>query len=145
MALNQRSCSIVHFAIRGIVQLLFFTPKASPFPEASKQQPYVGAIALSNLFCMFLHCISANPASGEATRGYLHGGLFIDFIGQKGPISKLRLLTFDLMILVIQIIMLGVLLEKDNTKASIPSESSTSTSPETADFPPPATLLLKAV
>lgn len=118
----------MHFAIRAIVQLLFFTPKAGPFPDASKQQPYVGAILLSNLFCMFLHSISANPASGEATRGYLHGGLFIDFIGQKGPVSKVRLLSFDLVIMVIQIVMLGVLVEKDNTRTSIPSQSSRSAS-----------------
>lgn len=60
------------------------------------------------------------------SRGYLHGGLFIDFIGQKGPISKLRLITFDILVIVLQIVMMAVMLEKERTHAALPGEPATS-------------------
>lgn len=116
------SCSIIHFAVRAIVQFLFLTPKAANFPEPPKNQPYIGAIILSNLVCIFLHVVSSNPSAGEASRGYLHGGLFIDFIGQKGPISKIQLLTVDLLVLCLQILMVGALLEKEKASGLNPSQ-----------------------
>lgn len=127
------SCSLLHFAIRAMIQLLFFTPKAGPFAEPPKGQPYVGAILTSNLACMFLHYISANPTAGESTRGYLHGGLFIDFIGQKGPISRTQLFMNDVLIIILQVIMLGITLENEKTKGLIASNSTSS--PSAAETP----------
>lgn len=127
--LRNISCSIFHFAIRAIVQLLFFTPKAGTFPDAPKNQPYLAAVVISNVLCIFLHWISANPAASEAARGYLHGGLFIDFVGQKGPISKLQLLVVDFLVAIFQIVMLGVVVEKEKTKRSLPPENPDDTSP----------------
>ena len=75
------SCSIILFLLRAIVQLIFFTPKASPF-DPTRNHPYIGAIFASNLFCMVSHKLVAQPDVGEEMRGYMHGGLFIDFIGQ---------------------------------------------------------------
>ncbi|KAM5435308.1 hypothetical protein MferCBS31731_006273 [Microsporum ferrugineum] len=121
-ALYYMDCSIIHFAVRAIVQFLFLTPKAANFPEPPKNQPYIGAIILSNLVCIFLHVVSSNPSAGEASRGYLHGGLFIDFIGQKGPISKIQLLTVDLLVLCLQILMVGALLEKEKASGLNPSQ-----------------------
>ncbi|KAL1958890.1 hypothetical protein VTO42DRAFT_3443 [Malbranchea cinnamomea] len=121
-------CSIFQFAIRAIVQLLFFTPKTGPFPETPNNQSYLVAILVSNASCILLHCLSANPAGEEITRGYIHGGLFIDFIGQKGPISKSQLLVVDIVIAALQIIMLGMIIEKEKTKHSVsPSSDSTAT------------------
>ncbi|WEW59978.1 hypothetical protein PRK78_005460 [Emydomyces testavorans] len=125
-SLYYMDCSIIHFAVRASVQFAFLTPKSGFEPP--KNQPYIGAILTSNLLCVLLHCISSAPAAGEISRGYLHGGLFIDFIGQKGPISKLRLIAFDILIIALQIIMMGVILEKERTKAVFPSESSHSAS-----------------
>lgn len=48
------------------------------------------------------------PSAGEGARGYLHGGLLIDFIGQKGPISKFSLVLLDLLIVGLQVVMLSV-------------------------------------
>ncbi|KAL9634834.1 MAG: hypothetical protein Q9164_003849 [Protoblastenia rupestris] len=61
---------------------------------------------------MLLHLIFSPTAAGEATRGYLHGGLIIDFVGQTSPTSKWRLLGLDLLCLALQVLMLGVTLEK---------------------------------
>jgi hypothetical protein len=123
-ALYYMDCSIVLFATRAIVQLIFFTPKAPPF-DPTRNQPFIGAIFSSNLFCMLLHLLFVHPDAGEETRGYLHGGLFIDFIGQKAPASKVRLLAFDALVMILHLIMLGLVLERVKTTGS-PNSSTTS-------------------
>lgn len=119
------SCSVILFAIRAIIQLIFFTPKASPF-DPTRNQPFIGAIFASNLFCMLSHNFFAHPYAGEETRGYLHGGLFIDFIGQKAPVSVARLLALDTLILVLNFVMLGLILERVRTSEGMSSSSSSS-------------------
>lgn len=86
---------------------MFLTPKPSYIPEPPTNRPYVGAILGSNMLCLILHLLYDAPSASEATRGYLHGGLAMDFIGQKGPTSKLHLVLLDLLILSLQIIALG--------------------------------------
>lgn len=105
------SCSIILFLLRAIVQLIFFTPKASPF-DPTRNHPYVVAIFASNLFCMVSHKLVAQPDVSEEMRGYMHGGLFIDFIGQKAPVSVVRLLVMDFLVLMIDFIMLGLVMER---------------------------------
>ncbi|KAG5290048.1 DUF1746 superfamily domain-containing protein [Histoplasma ohiense] len=115
-AVYYMDCSIFHFAIRAIVQFIFFTPKAGPLSESSTNEPSIVAVFASNILCIFLHYVSSTPTAGEVSRGYLHGGLFIDFIGQKGPISKFHLFLLDMLILSMQLVMLCVILEKEKTK-----------------------------
>lgn len=111
-----RSCSIILLLLRAIIQLIFFTPKAAPF-DPTRNQPFIGAIFASNLVCMLFHALSSNnaEAAGEETRGYLHGGLFIDFIGQKAPVSVGRLLALDLLIVGVDLVMLGLIVERVKT------------------------------
>ncbi|PYH90875.1 DUF1746-domain-containing protein [Aspergillus ellipticus CBS 707.79] len=113
-ALYYMDCSIILFAVRAIVQLIFFTPKAPPF-DPTRNQPFIGAILASNLFCMIFHKFFTRPEASEATRGYLHGGLLIDFIGQKAPVSLARLLLLDLLILLLDLVMLGLVVERVKT------------------------------
>ncbi|KAJ5297087.1 uncharacterized protein N7443_007980 [Penicillium atrosanguineum] len=122
-ALYYMDCSVVLFAIRAIVELIFFTPKAPPF-DPTRNQPFVGAIIASNLFCMTFHAFFIRPEAGESTRGYLHGGLFIDFIGQK-PVPVLRLLLFDLLIFLIDFVMLALIIERVKTVGMTPTPSTT--------------------
>lgn len=110
------SCSIILFIIRAVVQLIFFTPKAPPF-DPTRNQPFVGAILGSNLVCMIFHAFFIRPEAGESERGYLHGGIFIDFIGQK-PVPVFRLLAFDTLILLVDIIMLALIIERVKTVGS---------------------------
>ena len=102
--------------VRGFVQFVFLTPKPSIFPETPVHRPYVGAIIGSNLICFVLHFLFAAPAAGEATRGYLHGGLAMDFIGQKGPTSKLHLLLLDLLLVSIQLVHMTVHITRQRLK-----------------------------
>ena len=85
------------------MQFLLLSPKPAFYPEAPPNRPYVGAIFGANLICFLLHAFLDPPSAGEATRGYLHGGLAIDFIGQKGPSSKVHLLVLDLVVLALQL------------------------------------------
>ena len=50
-------------------------------------------------------------------RGYLHGGIIIDLIGQKGPTSKIHLLFLDLLVLALQCFMLAVHVERERLAA----------------------------
>lgn len=96
--------------MRAAVELIFFTPKATPF-EPTRNQPFVSAIIISNLFCILCHAFVLHPEAGEATRGYLTGGLFIDFIGQK-PVPLLWLLSFDVLIFLVDLVMLALVIER---------------------------------
>ena len=81
-----------------------------------KHRPYIAAIFSSNVLCFLLHLLYARPEAGEATRGYLHGGMIIDFVGQKGPTSKFRLVALDLVVLILQLVMLSVHIKRQALK-----------------------------
>ncbi|KAI9784098.1 MAG: hypothetical protein M1839_002602 [Geoglossum umbratile] len=109
--------SIFRFILRAAIQLNFLTPKPPIFPEMPKHRPYIAAIFGSNILCFLLHLLYARPEAGEATRGYLHGGMIIDFVGQKGPTSKLRLIALDLVVLALQLVMLSVHIKRQTLKS----------------------------
>ncbi|KAI9720363.1 MAG: hypothetical protein M1812_002868 [Candelaria pacifica] len=116
-ALYYMDCSTFQFILRALVQFFYLTPKPPLFPEPPKSRPYVGAILGTNTLCALLHIVYARPEAGEAMRGYLHGGLVIDFVGQKGPVSKFWLLMLDLLTLTMQLFMLAAHLQHQNVKA----------------------------
>lgn len=113
------SCSLFRFLLRAFVEWFYFTPKPKMFPDPPKNRPYLGAILASNIICIFLHFVSPRPEAGEAARGYLHGGLLIDFVGQEGPISKSRLLFLDFLTLTLQMLVLTAFIERQSLKSSM--------------------------
>jgi hypothetical protein len=106
-----RSNSFLRFILRSLVQLVYLMPKSPAFPEP-ETQPYVGGILGTNILCIILHAYFARPEAGEATRGYLHGGLLLDFIGQKGPSSKLHLVLLDTTIMLLQLTALAATIRR---------------------------------
>jgi len=111
-------CSFFHFALRAAIQFLFLTPKIINLPlPPHTRSPVVGIVGGSAL-CALLHLWEANPAAGELTHGYLHGGLIIDFIGQEGPISKWRLIYVDILIVLLQLLMLTLVITKQGLSPS---------------------------
>lgn len=107
------SISLFKFLLRALPHWFYFTPKPSIFPPPSPtHRPYIGIIFGNNIFCILLHLLFRPPAAGEATRGYLLGGLLIDFVGQESPVSKWRLLGLDALVLALQILILVVTLER---------------------------------
>ena len=104
---------MLKFLIRAIPHWFNFTPKPDIIPPIPPgQRPYIGVISATNAICTLSHLIFSPPAAGEATRGYVHGGWLIDFVGQTSPVSRWRLLSFDLVCLALQILMMAVTLEK---------------------------------
>jgi hypothetical protein len=94
--------------------MLFLTPKPdSFFVHVPAQRPHVLAILVPNAICILLHILLALPRAGEATRGYLHGGVIIDFVGQKAPTAKAALVAIDFLILFVQCVMLSVHQERE--------------------------------
>ncbi|KAF9892890.1 hypothetical protein FE257_000482 [Aspergillus nanangensis] len=87
---------------------------------------------MDNLFCMVYHKFFNELDAGEATRGYLHGGILIDFIGQKAPVPLARLLLLDVLVLILDLVMLGLIIERVKT-----AEASTSTPAPDANEPTP--------
>ncbi|OJJ60793.1 hypothetical protein ASPSYDRAFT_29318 [Aspergillus sydowii CBS 593.65] len=130
-ALYYMDCSIVLFAIRAIAQLIFFTPKAPPF-DPTRNQPFIGAILASNLFCMIIHNFFAQPEADETTRGYLHGGILIDFIGQKAPVPLTRLFFLDLLVMFLNFVMLGLIVERVKVAESRDTTTAATTTTATA-------------
>jgi hypothetical protein len=101
--------------IRWFAQQLFISPRAE---DSLLHVPnyHVTAIAGPNLLCIFLHLVSSLPSAGEASRGYLHGGILVDFVGQKPPTSRFTLLLLDLIIMGLQCFMMTVNMEKDRIR-----------------------------
>ena len=103
-------CSFFWLVVRGLIHGSLLTPTAEvPLARsADAPKPFLPALLFSFGVPFLLHLVCHAPAAGEDTRGYLHGGLMIDFIGQKGPTNKWRLATLDLSILLLQLVMLSV-------------------------------------
>ncbi|KAI7201763.1 hypothetical protein KC324_g2045, partial [Hortaea werneckii] len=96
-------CSFFRFFLRALPHFVFLTPKPAFFPEHPADRPYIGSILGTNILCILLHLIYVPPSGGESTRGYLHGGLVMDFIGQQGGASRMHLLILDLILLCLQL------------------------------------------
>ncbi|KAI9700534.1 MAG: hypothetical protein M1820_006833 [Bogoriella megaspora] len=117
-------CSFLRLFLRSIVQFFYLTPKPAMFPDPPKNRPHpVGLIIGTNIFCALLHLWVRRPEAGEAARGYLHGGLLLDFVGQKGPSSKFHMLLLDILVLMLQIVMLCAFIERQKLKQALASSS----------------------
>ena len=100
-------CSFLRFVLRAFIQFMFLTPKPAAFPQQPADTPIIGALLGTNLLCLLAHIWLNAPSAGEATRGYLHGGVAMDFIGQKGPSSKFYLVLLDLLVVSLQLVQLA--------------------------------------
>ena len=103
-------CSFFWLAVRALLHGSLLTPTADAQLNRplDAPKPFLPALLFSFGGPFLLHLVCAAPQAGEDTRGYLHGGLMIDFIGQQGPTGKWRLAALDLSILFLQLVMLAV-------------------------------------
>ncbi|MCJ1478994.1 hypothetical protein MMC13_007678 [Lambiella insularis] len=115
-ALYYLDASLFRFFLRALPQFFYFTPKPSFFPPAPPNRPYIATILFTNSLNLILHIFSRAPAAGEAMRGYIHGALLIDFVGELGPISKTRMVALDLATMLLQFVILAVVLEREALK-----------------------------
>ncbi|CAP64924.1 uncharacterized protein PODANS_1_13150 [Podospora anserina S mat+] len=110
-------CSLSRLIIRGLPHLAFLSPKEGLLLPA--QRPHLFAIFLPAFFCILFHLVLSLPVAGEATRGYLQGGVLIDFIGQQPPKTRLTFLSIDITIFLIQCLMLAVHQDRERLKKAV--------------------------
>ena len=110
-------CSFFRFVLRIVPHYSFLTPKDGLLLPA--EHPHIYTIFVPSLMCILSHIFFALPEAGEATRGYLHGGVIIDFIGQKPPTTKFAFLFIDVVILGAQCLMLAVHQEREKLKKAV--------------------------
>ncbi len=81
---------------------------------------HILSIFLPNTLCFALHLFgSLHRASRDLNRGYLHGGVLADFVGQKPPNSRFPLLLLDCVVLVLQCLMLAVHSDREHVRGSL--------------------------
>ncbi|KAF2632796.1 DUF1746-domain-containing protein [Macroventuria anomochaeta] len=121
LALYHLDCSFFWFALRALAHGSLLTPVSDPTMQRPPDEPRPFLPVVAGLFAMnfLLHILYPAPSAGEDTRGYLHGGLMIDFIGQQGPTSKWKLAGLDMCILVLQLIMVSAHVKRRDLKKQL--------------------------
>jgi len=104
--LRRYSNSFIALALRMSCQNLLL--RAETQSLADPVHVYFAATVVPNVLCAILHLLFQASRPGEATRGYMHGGLFLDFVGQAGPSSMFQLLAQDATILILQLVSMDV-------------------------------------
>ncbi|KAF4449634.1 hypothetical protein F53441_7106 [Fusarium austroafricanum] len=116
-ALYYMECSMFRFILRSVGQYLYLTPKDESFPFLMPASPiHVCLVLIPNIICILLHVFVSLPVGPDYHRGYMHGGLVIDFIGQKPPTSRVYYVLADVMILAVQCLMLTVHTERERLR-----------------------------
>jgi hypothetical protein len=103
--------------------------------QRDEHKPFLPMVLTTFVINFILHIICKAPSAGEDTRGYLHGGLMIDFIGQQGPTSKWKLAGLDICILLVQLTMVSVHVKRRELKKKVAKISGGSTAMRTEEEP----------
>lgn len=113
-------CSLFRFVVRSAGQYMYLTPKDESFPFLMPAtRVHVLLVLIPNIICMASHLLGSLPVGPDFHRGYQHGGLIIDFIGQKPPVWRLYYFLADVIILVVQCFMLTVHTEREHLRAAL--------------------------
>jgi hypothetical protein len=87
------SNSTIRLLIRFIIQVNILSPKSpiSAFASIDLSVKRAALVLFGSFLLGFIpHLFFSIPSAGEPTQGYLHGGLLIDFIGQRNSREKGR-------------------------------------------------------
>ena len=105
--------------LRFLPQWLFASDPQTAFLLANfTTRPYLVSIFFTNIICAFLHLVLDPPAGTELSRGHIHGGFLIDFVGEPAPASKWKMLFIDTCIFVLQLLLLATIIEQRELKLS---------------------------
>ncbi|KAF2476731.1 DUF1746-domain-containing protein [Lindgomyces ingoldianus] len=121
ITLYHLDCSFFWFTCRALIQLTLLTPlpDLALARQYDEHKPFLPLMLVSFSLNFLLHLLYSAPSAGEDTRGYLHGGLMIDFIGQLGPTSKWKLVGLDTAILLLQLVMVSVHVKRRELKKKL--------------------------
>ncbi|KAG5948051.1 hypothetical protein E4U60_002465 [Claviceps pazoutovae] len=110
-------CSMFRFLLRAVGQYMYLTPKDESFPFLMPAgRVHVLLVVFPNLICMLLHLFTSLPRGPDFHRGYQHGGLIIDFVGQQPATYRIYYLIADLAILILQCLMLTVHTQREQLR-----------------------------
>ncbi|KAK2592035.1 hypothetical protein QQS21_010268 [Conoideocrella luteorostrata] len=110
-------CSMFRFLLRAVGQYMYLTPKDESFPFLMPAgRVHALLVVIPNFICILLHLFTSLSRGPDFHRGYQHGGLIIDFVGQRPATSRLYYLLADLAILVIQCLMLTVHTQREQLR-----------------------------
>ncbi|KAG5935795.1 hypothetical protein E4U59_005363 [Claviceps monticola] len=114
---SPRRCSMFRFLLRAVGQYMYLTPKDESFPFLMPAgRVHVLLVVVPNLICMLLHLFTSLPRGPDFHRGYQHGGLIIDFVGQQPATYQIYYLIADLAILILQCLMLTVHTQREQLR-----------------------------
>ncbi|KEY71060.1 hypothetical protein S7711_00884 [Stachybotrys chartarum IBT 7711] len=113
-------CSTFRFLLRASVQFLCFSPKGDDFPFfAPASRLHIFLILISNLVCLLSHTFGSLPTGHDYHRGYQHGGLIIDFVGQKPPAWRVYYVIVDIVIVLLQCLILSAHTDRENLRVAL--------------------------
>ncbi|XP_014559207.1 hypothetical protein COCVIDRAFT_35473 [Bipolaris victoriae FI3] len=122
ITLYHLDCSFFWLAFKAFIHGTLLTPipdTVTVTRPPDEPKPFLPLLLFSFGVTFLLHLTYPAPAAGEDTRGYLHGGLMIDFIGQQGPTSKWKLGALDICILFLQLVMVSVHVKRRELKKKL--------------------------
>jgi hypothetical protein len=128
------SCSFFWLLFKAFTHGFLLTPipdTATVTRPPDEPRPFLPLLLFSFGVNFLLHLTYSAPSAGEDTRGYLHGGLMIDFIGQQGPTSKWKLGALDIGILFLQLVMVSVHVKRRELKKKLAKLSAGGDAPNT--------------
>ncbi|KAK6458058.1 uncharacterized protein RJT20DRAFT_125965 [Scheffersomyces xylosifermentans] len=107
-----RDLSMLQLVLRAFSHYSISNPFPQPNPRVMLSDENKRAITVylmmglltGNVFCILRHAIFGVYKKSPSADGYLHGGMFIQFIGERLPYSTLELLALDVLIFVVQLV-----------------------------------------
>lgn len=111
---------MLRFLLRAAGQYLYLTPKEETLPIVMPAtRAHVFLVIVPNIICILLHIFSSMPTAHDYHRGYLHGGVVIDFVGQKPSTSRTYYVLIDIMLLILQSVMMTIHNEREKLRVTL--------------------------
>lgn len=119
-----RDLSMLRLGIRAFTQYSISNPYPTPSMRVSISEESKKALTKflligifsANSFCFLIHLLFGSFHSTDASNGFLHGGMTIQFIGERVPYSTLELILLDLGILIVQVVYHSLMCMTDDSK-----------------------------
>lgn len=111
---------MLRFLLRAAGQYLYLTPKEETLPIIMPAtRAHVFLVTIPNIICILLHLFGSMPHGHDFHRGYVHGGVVIDFVGQMPSKSRFYYILIDIMLLLLQSLMMTIHNEREKLRVAL--------------------------
>lgn len=119
-----RDLSMLRLGIRAFTQYSISNPYPTPSMRVSISEENKKALTKflligifsGNSFCFLMHLLFGSYQDSDSSNGFLHGGMTIQFIGERVPYSTLELILLDIGIFCVQVIYHSLMCMTDDSK-----------------------------